>query len=106
VPEEANGPSEGPVVLDIGGAMGAAVILTPPGLEGSEIEIRRLPAEWDGTHVAVRERPSPGPPIYAAVFGRLHEGGHELRLRGPGPDVKVLHIEVVGGQVSEATWSE
>jgi hypothetical protein len=104
--QETNGPSEGPVVLDIGGSMGAAVLLTPPELEGSEIEVRRLPAAWDGTHVAVRKRPSPGPPIYAAVFGRLHQGPHQLRLRAGPPEGTVLHIEVVGGEVSEATWSE
>jgi hypothetical protein len=103
---ERNGPSEGPVVLDIGGSMGAAVLLTPPELEGLEIEIRRLPAPWDGTHVAVRERPSPGPAIYAAVFGQLHQGAHQLRLRGASSGTKVLDIDVVGGAVSEAMWPE
>jgi hypothetical protein len=106
VAQETNGPSQGPVVLDIGGSMGAAVVLTPPELEGSEIEIRRPPAPWDGTHVAVRKRPSPGPPIYAAVFAHLHHGAHQLRLRGARPGETVLHIEVVGGEVSEATWSD
>jgi hypothetical protein len=106
VAQETNGPSEGPVVLDIGGSTGAAVVLTPPELEGSEIEIRRPPAAWDGTHVAVRKRPSPGRPIYAAVFAHLHHGAHQLRLRGARPGVTVLHIEVVGGEVSQTTWSD
>ncbi|HXA34299.1 MAG TPA: hypothetical protein VNV87_18755 [Acidimicrobiales bacterium] len=93
-------------MLDIGGSMGAAVVLTPPELEGSEIEIRRPPAAWDGTHVAVRKRPTPGPPIYAAVFAPLHHGAHQLRLRGARPDATVLHIDVAGGEVSETTWSD
>jgi hypothetical protein len=103
---EATGPSEGPVVLDIGGDFGAAVVRTGPELDGSEIEIRRLPAEWEGVHVAVRSRPTPGRPVYAAVFGHLREGTYELRRRPARLGATVHRIEVVGGRVEETTWPD
>jgi len=104
--EETTGPSQGPVVLDIGGDFGAAIVRTGHELDGSEIEIRRLPTEWEGIHVAVRSRPSPGRPVYAAVFGPLRGGAYELRRRHVSGDATVHHIEVVGGQVVETTWPE
>lgn len=99
---EVTGPSEGPVVLDIGGDIGAAVVHTGPELDGHEVEIRRLPAPWDGTHVAVRSRPGTEP-VYAAVFGGLRTGTYELRLRH-GVSGPTHEIRVVGGEVVESTW--
>jgi hypothetical protein len=102
---EKTGPSEGPVVLEIGGDVGAAVVFTSLELEDTEIEIRRLPSDWNGTHVAVRKRPSVGPPVCAAVFGHLLEGSYELRRRHVASDVVVVHrLEVTGGKVAETTW--
>jgi hypothetical protein len=49
----------GSVLVDIGGDVGAAVVTTPPSLDGEEIEIRPDPGEWTGRHVAVRPRPLP-----------------------------------------------
>jgi hypothetical protein len=106
VGEKVTGPCQGPVVLDIGGDFGAAVVRTSHELDGSEIEIRRLPSRWDGTHVAVRSRPTPGRPVYAAVFGHLREGSYELRLRPAAGDAPVHRIEVAGGKVTESTWPE
>ncbi len=40
--EEPTGASKGPVILDIGGAVGAVVILTGADLDGTEVEVRRL----------------------------------------------------------------
>jgi hypothetical protein len=106
VAEEVTGPSQGPVVLDIGGEFGAAVVRTSEELDGSEIEVRRLPSPWDGTHVAVRSRPTSGRTVYAAVFGHLREGSYELRLRPAAGGGRVHTIEVVGGRVTESTWPE
>ncbi len=103
---EVTGPSQGPVVLDIGGDFGAAVVRTSQDLDGSEIEIRRLSSRWDGTHVAVRSRPTPDRPVYAAVFGHLRKGSYELRLRPAAGDAPVHRIEVAGGKVTESTWPE
>lgn len=93
-------------MLEIGGAFGAAVVRTSHELDGSEIEIRRLPSDWDGAHVAVRARPSGTAPVYAAVFGHLEEGSYELRRRPAPRDAYVHRLEVIGGQVVETTWLE
>jgi hypothetical protein len=94
------GPSEnGSVVVDIGGDIGAAIVSTPPSLVGSEIEIRRWGAPWDGTHVAVRDRHVSGDVLHAAFFPSLEYGTYEVRLRGDaaGP---VATFSVEGGRVS------
>ena len=101
------GPSEeGSVVLDIGGDVGAAIVHAPTVLVGSEIEIRPVGAAWDGTHVAVRERPTPGDPVYAAVFSQLPDSEHEFRLRPPRPHGSVRRAKVMGGGLVELHWEE
>jgi hypothetical protein len=102
--EESTGASEGPVILDIGGAIGAAVIRTEADLDGTEVEVRRLGTEWDGTHVAVRSRPTAGEPVYAAVFSQLHEGVYEFRRRPTQPGQSIHRFEVDGGRVVEFHW--
>jgi hypothetical protein len=103
--EAAPGASKGAVVLDIGGEIGAAVVLTPPSMDGLEIEIRPAGTEWDGTHVAVRERVQPGrPSLHAAVFGALSSGTYDLRVRFGGAGSVVHHVEVIGGQVTTTQW--
>jgi hypothetical protein len=103
---ETTGASEGPVVLDIGGDIGALVVRTSDDLEGVEIEIRCLPEGWKGTHVAVRARPAPGPAVYAAVFAQLREGSYELRQRPALRSEHVHHVDVLGGKVVETTWPD
>jgi hypothetical protein len=102
--EGPTGPSDGPVVLDIGPGVGAVVILTDAERDGSEIEVRRVGSEWDGTHVAVRSRPAAGEPVYAAVFGQLPEGRHQFRFRWAEPHGPVVEIDVPGGSVVERVW--
>jgi hypothetical protein len=92
------------VVLDIGESVGAVVILTDADLDGTELEVRRLGEAWDGTHVAVRSRPTPGEPVHAAVFGQLLEGVHEFRQRPADPLGPVHRISVVGGGLVELQW--
>jgi hypothetical protein len=99
-------------VLDIGGAIGAAVVVTPLAMDGCEIEVRPVGAGWVGTHVAVRRRLRPGgPEVCAAVFGSLAAGAYELRVRpgmtasAPGGCAGVIHrIEVAGGAVTTTDW--
>jgi hypothetical protein len=105
VAEGPPGASTGWVVLDIGGDIGAAVIFTGGALDAAEIEIRRCGSPWDGTHVAVRARPSPGGPVFAAVFGQLNEGCYEMRLRPADPHGEVRRIDVTGGQLCHHDWS-
>jgi len=59
-PPEQPPDAAGSVIVDIGGDAGAAVISTPSELVGSEIEIRAVGTEWDGTHTGVHERQGPG----------------------------------------------
>ena len=99
-----DGPSEkGSVVVDIGGDVGAAIVRTPAALVGSEIEIRRRDAAWDGTHVAVRARHVSGGVVHAALFSGLGRGDYEVRLKGDvaGPAATLV---VEGGRVSEAQF--
>ncbi len=88
-------------MLDIGGDVGAAIVRAPAALVGSEIEIRRGGAPWDGTHVAVRARHIPEGEVYAALFPALGHGSYEVRRRGDaeGP---VASLDVEGGRVAEA----
>ncbi|MDQ1738771.1 MAG: hypothetical protein QOE53_423 [Pseudonocardiales bacterium] len=96
---------QGPVVLDIGGDVGALIVRMPAELVGTEIEARPVagPA-FDGyagghlPHVAVLARPGGS----VAVFGELQDGEYELNLR---PDEPArLRVLVRGGEVSTAVW--
>jgi hypothetical protein len=96
---------QGPVLLDIGGDVGALILTMPPSLAGREIEIRpTLPTETDGhlIHVGVLARPIAGELVHSAVFGELAQGRYELYLRPDGP---VMLTETVrGGEVTLADW--
>lgn len=99
------GPSTGAVVLDIGGDIGAAVVLTQPSMDEMEIEIRPTGAEWDSTHVAVRKRVQRDrPEVYAAVFPALATGTYDLRIRFASSGTTVQHLKVIGGQVTTLHW--
>jgi hypothetical protein len=92
------------VVLDIGDGFGAVVIDTPPSLEGHEIEIRKVGAEWRGVHTAVRARLIPTGTQYAAVFGSLAEGRYDLRVRGDLDESPVLSLDVTSASVTYSLW--
>ena len=70
-------------------------------LAGSEIEIRREGAAWDGTHVAVRARRIPGGEVHAALFPALEQGSYEVRVRGDDERARAA-VAVEGARVSEA----
>jgi len=111
---------QGPVLLDIGGDIGALIVDMPAGLVGYEIEIRPVGTTATGhhhhhdddhghshehghlVHVGVVGRPANGRTLYSAVFGELHEGTYELYVRPDGPGR--LTETVRGGEVTEASW--
>jgi hypothetical protein len=116
---------QGPVVLDIGGDIGALVIAMPAGLTGSEIEARPVagPAlahhvhdhghghshshghdhgHGSLVHVGVLERNCDGTVHHTAVFGELRDGSYELYVRPDGP-VR-LTATVRGGAVTSERW--
>lgn len=118
---------QGPVLLDVGGDVGALLVMMPASLEGVEIEIRpqenapapahehphshdhadHSPSHDDAdhshlAHVEVLPRPTPAELVSCAVFPELSQGRYELYVRPSGP-VR-LRVSITGGQVTEAAW--
>lgn len=103
---------QGPVLLDIGGDIGALVVRMPAHLDGLEVEIR--PADRTGgdhphrghdhhhPHVAVVARPVPAGHVHSLVYPQVRAGRY--RLAPVGQDGPALEVEVVGGRVSEVCW--
>ena len=105
--EDHSSAGQGPVLLDIGGDIGALIVTMPAALQGAEIEIRPLdgPARHDHLrHVGVLGRPVAGGVRHCAVFGEVREGSYELYLRSDG-EVR-LRVAVRGGAVTEAVWPD
>ena len=110
---------QGPVLLDIGGDVGAVVVSMPASTEGLEVEIRPAgataapPSEHQHghgdhhthgayPHVAVVARPTGAGVSYALVYPAVLEGEHELFPLPDGP--VVMTVTVTGGTVTRATW--
>src|SRR6266568_4122721 len=95
---------QGPVLLDIGGDIGALVVTAPAALAGHEIEIRPIdrPPSTHLRHVAVLARPTPNGIQHSAVFAELTAGNYELYRRPDGP--VALSVTVTGGEVCRAHW--
>jgi hypothetical protein len=95
---------QGPVTLDIGGDVGAAVVVAPAALAGVEIEARPVGRHMHHLpHVGVVARTAAdGSVVHSAVFGALRAGVYELYQRPAGP-VR-LRVSVTGGAVTGAVW--
>lgn len=91
-------------MLDLGGDVGAAVVVTPDELAGEELEIRAETAEWVGEHVAVLPRPGPAGTVHAAVFPSLTAGTYRVRRRGHPGDGTEVTLEVAGARVTQERW--
>jgi hypothetical protein len=127
--EENRFAGQGPVLLDIGGDVGALVVTMPPELEGIEVEIRPAGAAAVGhqhdhgrnrdrhdheqppdhehaghhlPHVAVIARRVDSVAVHSLVFPELVEGEYELYQRPAGP--VELAVRISGGEVTEAAW--
>lgn len=121
----------GTVVLDIGGEIGALIVTMPVEMVGSEVDIAPAGHEQDHLahghddghegdhddvvghghghghghrpHVAVVRRPVPGGDLVPSlVYPDLVEGRYSLLVKGT--DDVVLQVDVIGGEVAEATW--
>lgn len=94
--------SEGSVMLDIGGNNGALIIVTAPERAGHEIEICRTGLGARRTHVAVRERRSPGGSRYAAIYPSLPSGEYTVwHADGRPADT----VTILGGEVTQLNWT-
>src|SRR5438309_11953223 len=75
-------PHPEPVVLDIGGTLGALVVHAGADRLDTPIEISRAGHDGERAHQHVLERPLPGGSAYAAVFDRVDEGTYTLWMDG------------------------
>lgn len=118
---------QGPVLLDIGGAVGALVVSMPEHTRGLEVEIRPAGATtarahrqepagrathghphahphaaspWP--HVAVVERRTADGTHLALVYPAVEAGDYEL-CPVPGDEV-ALTVSVAGGEVTHCAW--
>ncbi len=105
---------QGPVLLDIGGDIGALVVTMPAQMDGVEVEIR--PADDHGTeltgprhgghrhhpHVAVVPRPTGDGVRHSLVYAEVGAGRYRLHPL-PGGRCE-LEVDVFGGMVTEAVW--
>lgn len=107
-PAEAHNASagQGPVLVDVDEEHGALVLLTPPALEGAEIEVSPAPARGGRPgprqHVAVLARPVGAARVHAAVYPSLPAG--RWLVHDPDADRVALVVDVPGGRVTEARW--
>ena len=104
------GAGDGAAVLDIGGDVGALVVVMPAPTVGREVEIRPLdqasgPGHGHLAHVAVVSRPVVGGRVPSLVFGDLVAGRYELFEKGC-PEAVALRATVVGGVVTTAEWPD
>jgi hypothetical protein len=91
-----------PVVLDIGGDLGALIIHTDAGMIGVEVEISATGSDGERSHKEVLEREILGRPAYTAVFDKVRAGSYTLWV----DDVASEHgVVIIGGVVAELDWS-
>ena len=109
---------QGPVLLDIGGDVGALVVAMPAALVGQEVEIwpagqvrahRHQPHGTGRTHphdhprhVAVVSRPVAAGKLHSLVFPDLVQGRYALTLKGN--NEVIVTAEIKGGAVTRADW--
>jgi len=90
-----------PVVLDIGGDLGALIVHTDAGMIGVEVEISATGSDGERSHKEVLEREIEGRPAYTAVFDKVHAGSYTLWVGGVAREHGVV---IIGGTVAELDW--
>jgi hypothetical protein len=91
-----------PVVLDIGGELGALIVHTDLGMVGVEVEISATGSDGERSHKEVLEREIEGRPAYTAVFDKVGAGSYTLWVDGVAREHGVV---IIGGAVAELDWS-
>ena len=106
--EDNSCPGQGPVLLDIGGDIGALVAVLPDGLVGAEIEARPVGFDPDRhghahhPHAGVVPRPTADGRVLPSLVLELPAGSYQLHRLPDGPPGPIA--AVVGGRVTEVTW--
>lgn len=92
-------PRDGPVLLDIGGDIGAVIVRLDDDLEGSELPILALDdPDWDvSTHTGVWRRTVGGGSMVVAVYPELRHGNYQIVA----PQQTAAMFEVIGGRVTQ-----
>jgi hypothetical protein len=96
---------QGSVLLDIGGDVGALVVLVPDAMLGREVEIAPAGESFRAVHrphVAAVRRPVAGGSVPSLVFPELAAGRYALAEKGTA-DARLV-VDVRGGEVTAATW--
>jgi hypothetical protein len=96
---------QGSVLLDIGGDVGALVVLAPESMVGREVEIAPEGEPFQAVHrphVAVVHRPVGGRAVASMVFPELRSGRYALAEKGT-TDIRLL-VTVRGGEVTSTEW--
>lgn len=93
-----NRPIDGPVMLDIGGDIGAVIARLDDHLEGTELPILSLDdPNWDSTtHTGVWRRRLGDTTAVVAIYPQLPEGRYQISVPNDGANSLV----VTGGEVT------
>ena len=95
-------PHPEPVVLDIGGKIGALVVYASADLIDTPVEVSPAADDDARFHQHVLERPTPEGTSYAAVFDKITEGTYTLWLHG---EPRVRDFMINGARVAEVDWT-
>jgi hypothetical protein len=87
-----------PVVLDLGGGVGALIVYTDPELLGTEVEISPSGDDSERRHKQVLQREMGPETVTALVYDNLPEGDYTLWLDD---DRWARDVHVDGGRVAE-----
>ncbi len=91
-------PEVGPgVLLDIGGEVGAAVVLIGDDLHDDELEIQPVGRPADRFHTGIHRRPVGDALVRTAVFPEVRAGRYELLDHHGRP---LAELDVAGGEVA------
>lgn len=94
-------PHPEPVVLDIGGGLGALVVHWDATEIDTPIEISPTGEDADRQHQHILERPIGEETFYAAVFDRIPAGTYTLWVRD---EARERDVVIPDGGVAERHW--
>lgn len=100
--EHAGPAGSGTVVLELGPGAGALVLVTPPELDGAEIDVSMAGPEGYRTHSIVRRRLVTGGTQYAAVYPSLPPGTYYIWKSLGEPLTTAV---ITGGTVTMTDWT-
>jgi hypothetical protein len=95
-------PHPEPVVLEIGGTLGALVVHADRDQIDVPVEISPTGHDDERSHQHVLERPMPGRTAYAAVFDKIEQGSYTLWMHN---QARARDVAIEGGYVTELDWS-